>query len=104
MVKTEQKSQKRKKEQDIFLFIVRTLRKDAFMITIILLACILCVYCAYYSMSYDLKIQTYYKNYTEHNCYDMKGDLVFTRPSPFTIPALKSEVLYNGTKSKNKNS
>ena len=78
--------------------ILRIFKNDSFMITIIILALLVCVYCAYYSKVYDIKIQTFYHDYIKENCKDLNGDLKYGRPNIFSLESFKGEVL-NETKS-----
>ena len=76
----------------VFKKIIKVFGNDALMITIIIIAVIICIYCAMYSKGYDIKIQQYYHDYIEQNCKDMNNNLKFSRPDFLSVPSFKMEV------------
>jgi len=93
-----EKENKKTKELNInFGFFVRALRKDTFMVTLIIISLLVCVYCAYYSTGYDKRIQEHYITYIQENCKDMNGIPIFTRPAPFTPEGIMGKVMINNS-------
>lgn len=78
--------------------IIKIFRNDAIMITIIIIALIICVYLAYYSHGYDKKIQRYYHEYIKEHCLNQSGEPVYGRPPIFTLDSFAGVVI-NETKS-----